>query len=302
MFLYSGNLNVPEKLRAYTRTPFVSNAEKALDALNLHHHAYITTQKVGGQVHFNQGSIHARSSATNYALTNTVSTLLEIRGVGLGRTSFKRRIQASFSIAISYLRTAVIERDQLQTVISSAIQDTSTVVVISKPAIKKEVIKAIDVATEKDIDLEVTLHNALESSPVLLRRRPYAYILKSTESAAVERLSILGLKIDTLKSEKEITVELCTASGNDPDLNAEVQEEEYEGEAQISKNSLLKVSKRKFAPGTFIIYLQQKRANLAVEILEPESSDGFVSANVIKAREGEELPVYRYMQHQQITN
>jgi hypothetical protein len=106
MFLYSGNLNVPENLRNLTNDLFVESARTSLDKFNYTHHPYISTRKVYGDIHINQGSISARSSASNNALTNTISSLIEIRGVALGRTSFKRRIHSSFLIAIAYLRTA----------------------------------------------------------------------------------------------------------------------------------------------------------------------------------------------------
>lgn len=56
---------------------------------------------------------------------------------------------------------------------------------------------------------------------------------------------------------------------------------------------ILKVKKR-FPPGTAVVYLDQKNANLAVEVLEPEAENGFVQYGIIKAEKGSVLPVYRY--------
>ena len=83
MFLNSGNLNVPKNLRLLTQSLFIENAAQVLDENNFNHHPYISTKKYSGDIHFNQGSTNARSSATNFALTNTISTLFEIRGVGI---------------------------------------------------------------------------------------------------------------------------------------------------------------------------------------------------------------------------
>ena len=66
------NLNVPEKLRKFTHETFVSSAEKILASNGLSTHDYITTDTYLGDIQFNQGSISARSSATNYALTNCI--------------------------------------------------------------------------------------------------------------------------------------------------------------------------------------------------------------------------------------
>jgi hypothetical protein len=53
-----------------------------------------------------KGSTNARSSATNFALTNTISTLFEIRGVGIGKTAFKRRVYITYLMALSYMETS----------------------------------------------------------------------------------------------------------------------------------------------------------------------------------------------------
>jgi len=120
MFLYSGNLNVPQNLRTLTESLFVENARQRLDKFGYKHHPYISTRKVDGDIHINQGSISARSSASNYALSNTISSLIEIRGVGLGKTSFKRRIHSSFTIAMSYLTTASKHMDLIKQEIDKA--------------------------------------------------------------------------------------------------------------------------------------------------------------------------------------
>ena len=290
MFLYSGNLNVPQPLRDLTKAPFVDNAKKALDEQHLRHHDYITTQKYGGQVHFNQGSVHSRSSASSYALAGTVSTLLEIRGVGIGRSSFKRRILSSYLIALSYLKTAHAEQAQLKQLSAILERATQDITVTSSRKTSSETIQAIDLATEKEIALNITLHNALESKPLLQRKRPNCYLLLPTETAAAYRLGILGLKVDTLQKETTLEVE----SYNTKRLAEEQPEEEEESES-ITPASLITVIKKAFPAGTFVVRANQQRAGLAFEVLEPENTNSFVEGKIIKASSGAELPIYRYM-------
>ncbi|RNL82078.1 peptidase, partial [Sinomicrobium pectinilyticum] len=122
MFLYTGNLNVSDTLRAYTRTPFVNNAEKLLKDNGLRTHAYFTAADHQGYTVFNQGSVNARSSATSYALSNCVSTLVEVRGIGLGRTSFKRRTMTTFLTALSYIQTAAAESGSIKKVLQKSLE------------------------------------------------------------------------------------------------------------------------------------------------------------------------------------
>ena len=157
MFLYSGNLNVPENIRNYTNDVFVKNARKLMDFKNFRHREYTSTGKYAGEIHFTQGSSNARSSATNYALNNMISTLFEVRGVGLGKTSFKRRIEITLELALSYTKTAVENTTAIKNEIQKAILDSKPVVVTSKRKVYKDTIKAIDLDTESLIDLDVTI-------------------------------------------------------------------------------------------------------------------------------------------------
>ncbi|NJN50255.1 MAG: hypothetical protein HC798_03605 [Polaribacter sp.] len=107
MFLYSGNYNIPRNIRDITNNVFVANARNELDGYQLTTYPYYTSDDYKGNVVFNQGSISSRSSATNNALSNTISILVEVRGVGLGKKSYNRRVFSTFITAISFLKTAI---------------------------------------------------------------------------------------------------------------------------------------------------------------------------------------------------
>lgn len=291
MFLYSGNLNVPMVLRSFTERRFVSPAKVLLSQNGLKTCDYVTTEKVGGQVQFNQGSVHARSSASNYALTNAISTLFEIRGVGIGRTSFKRRVRAGWLLAKSYLNSAFAEADSVKWVIDQARQSRHQVVVKSERKKYKDSLEFIDVETEKVIPLRVTLNSALKSKPVLARERPTAYILNSSERRAVKNLKLLGIEVDSLKEDKLLEVETFNNLESSAEEVQEVDNEES-GLGGASANTVKATVK--FPTGTYVIWLDQRRANLACEVLEPENPNGFVVMKVIADKAGA-LPVYRYL-------
>ena len=144
MFLYSGNLNVPENLRNYTNDVFVNAARKALDNKGLTHHDYVTTSDHYGEIQFTQGSINARSSATSYALSNCISTLIEVRGVGINRTSFSRRVVSTFEVAMAYLNTAVSEKMKLREVLNDARNRKDDAFVRTARHVSKEQLLVID--------------------------------------------------------------------------------------------------------------------------------------------------------------
>jgi hypothetical protein len=287
MFLYSGNLNVPENIRNYTNDVFVQNARKLMDFKNFRHREYTSTGKYAGEIHFTQGSSNARSSATNYALNNMISTLFEVRGVGLGKTSFKRRIEITLELALSYTKTAVENTTAIKNEIQKAILDSKPVVVTSKRKVYKDTIKAIDLDTESLIDLDVTIRDALQSSPVLERLKPNAYIIEASQIAILNKLKNLGIEMIPLIEDKLFTVEAYRISSYN-----EASKVYEKMKLQKVKTEVTTIQKE-FPVGTLLISMQQQRSNLLTEVLEPEAPNSFVSFGVLKTKLDETLPIYR---------
>lgn len=294
MFMYSGNLNLPQALRDLTKNVFVANAKAALEKNNLKHHDYLTTIDVAGDIHFSQGTVDARSSTTSYALSNAVSSLIEIRGVELGRTSFKRRIHTTFLIAEAYLTTAYNQAEQVKKVLAEAAkQPTKEIVVESKKAVEKQTIQVIDLATDNEMPLEITVHDAFKSTPVLTRSRPFAYVILPSEKEVAEKLRVLGLTVDELASAKTIAVEAYT-------ITSYKQKAKTEGFKEQQVTTDVTTKEVAFPAGSYIVYLDQPKAKIATEILEPENDNGFVKFEVLKTQKGNELPVYRYLTNQKL--
>lgn len=289
MFLYSGNLNVPQNLRTLTDEVFVENARKVLDKNKYTHHPYISTRKVYGDIHMNQGSISARSSASNIALTNTISTLIEIRGVGLGRTSFKRRINSSFLIAISYLETASKNMQLVKKEIEKATAQINEVVVESKRGIYKDDVQFIDVNTNEYTEIEMTVRDAWKAKPTLTRARPKAYLIEANQTEIIDKLKTLGVEIKFLEEDKTYKVEsyLIKSYTRKPIRYEKMKLQTVEAELIEKEKS--------FQKGTAIVMMDQRRANILGEVLEPEAPNSFVSFGVLKTEQGDILPIYRLL-------
>ncbi len=290
MLMYSGNLNIPPSLRAYTKSKFVENAAKLLDENKLTHHDYFTSDKILGEIQLSQGSLSARSSATSYALTNSVSSLIEIRGGGLGRTSVKRRVYSTFLVASSYLKTAYDNVDEVKAEIKKAVDNpNSEVVVKSKTPVSKQKLKVIDVETNNEIEIEINIGDAWQTKPILTRTRPTAYILLPTQEMLVEKLKILGLQVKQLEKAVNVEVENYVVTAYEKEI------EKYEGVFQQKVSTKTTLIKREFPLGSFIIYMNQPKSNLAIEVLEPEAPNSFVSFSVLQTAINQELPIYRYL-------
>jgi hypothetical protein len=294
MFMYSGNLNVPENVRKYTKDKFVTDAELVLQEAGIKYRDYLTTSKVLGDIHFNEGSNNARSSATSYALSNCISSLIEIRGVALGRTSFKRRINAAFLIGMSYLKSAYDNGPEVKQVLAEGAQWKSDAVVRCTKKIEQQSITFIDIETCEEIALDAIVHNASASIATLSRVRPAAYILEKEQTELVQKLKVLGLNVQKMSADRELEVESYSV------IDYQKEGEKYEGIYRQKVSTQVRKETRTISAGSYIIYLDQENASLAIEVLEPEAPNSFVSFHVLETSLGDKLPLYRYLKIEKI--
>jgi hypothetical protein len=286
MLLYSGNLNVPEPLRRFTQERFLDPTRALLNSAGLQHHDYVTPEEEDGHMHFNRGSNNARSSATNYALLNSVSTLVEVRGVGIGRTSFKRRIFTGYLIAKSFIDQAIKEKTALLALLENPVPAAETVVT-SKRAVYEGQMDFIDIEKAEKISLPVTFRDALQSKATLTRRRPQAYLVESSEEWLIRKLQFFNFRIDTLKASQAVEVEQFYIEKYSSPAERYEQMKLQEVSARIDSAT------KTFPAGTYRISTSQAHGNLLGELLEPEAPNSFVSFGLLPTESGRYLPVYR---------
>lgn len=287
MFLYSGNLNVPENLRAFTEEVFVKNAGLKLDQYNFTHHPYFSTGKLNGEIVFNKGSDNARSSATSFALTNCISTLIEVRGVRIGRSSFKRRTFITYLIGLSFLETTKDKIDELNTELKKAKENKKDIYVKNQRTIYNDSICVIDLEKNEAIGIKVKFRDALKSRPDLIRKKPYAYLIKMDNSNIIEKLKILGLEVHKLGSNTKLNVQEYFVN------DYHKIEKKYEKASLQKVSTTLQVKELEFSKGTNLVFSNQKNSNLLFEVIEPEAPNSFISWGVLKTKQNETLPIYR---------
>jgi len=287
MFIYSGNLNVPKNLREYADNRFVEDAREVLRKNKLRHHDYISSHKYQGSIHFKQGSNSASHSCTAFALTNSISSLIEVRGVGIGKTSFIRRVNSTFLVALSYLQTSYDNVDEVKSVISQANIDRSFAVLKSKLKIYKKDIKVLDLDKSEEVNFEAVIHDKLDVTAVNTRKRPKAYLIKKDQHDVIEKLILLGFKLDEIKDLSSYKVEQY--------LIEEYFKEKmkYEGVYMQKVKSKTEEINLSVHGDWLILDMNQRKSNLAIEVLEPEAPNSFVSYSVIPTFKGDVLPIYR---------
>ena len=287
MFLDTGNLNVPENLRYIIDTLFVKNAKKSLDKLSLRHRHYMKSEKYKGEIHFSTGSNTARSSSNFYALNNGIATLFEIRGVGIGKTSFKRRINSGLAVGFSFLKTAYDNSLFIFDEIARANTYSNDIVLEHKRSIYTDVVKAIDIESNELIDFETTMHSSKDSHAISKRDRPVAYIIKNNNFGFIEKLKDVGVEY------VEIQKDTMIYSGSYRIVDYNDNFKIYEKMKMQSVSTFIEYKDNMFTYGDIFISMNQKRSNLIAELLEPEAPNSYVSFGIIKTSINSQLPIYR---------
>ena len=287
MFLHTGNLNVPENIRTIIDTLFVKNAKKSLDKLNLRHRHYMKSEKYKGEIHFSTGSNTARSSSNFYALNNGIATLFEIRGVGIGKTSFKRRINSGLAVGFSFLKTAYENSNFILNQIDIAKTYTNDIVLEHKRSIYTDVIKAIDIESNELIDFSTTMHSSKDSYAISKRDRPIAYVIKKNNYGFIEKLNDVG--VNYVEFEKDTII----YSGSYKVVQYNNNFKVYEKMKMQKVVTAIEYSDNIFSRGDILISMNQKRSNLIAELLEPEAPNSYVSFGIIKTSLNKQLPIYR---------
>ncbi len=287
MFLYSGNLNVPAPLRQFTQQHFVEDAKKSMDGWGYTHHDYFTSDKEMGRIVLTQGSSNARSSATGYALHNCISSLIEVRGVGIERTSFARRTHITAEVATSYLRTAAAHKASIISLLDSTSSDHKPAVVTARRPTEDRDMVFIDLDTEQEVTIVMPVKDAWLSEPRLTRSRPEGYFLMTDNQQLAEFLNVMGIQFSALTEPATAKVERY--------LVTEYEQEslKYEGVQLQSVSTALDTLSLTVPAGALYIPMQQSRSNLIIELLEPEAPNSWVHFDLIHTALNDTLPIYR---------
>lgn len=288
--MWSSNPNVSPALRTVVDDFYVPEASRMADAEGLTHHTYFTTKSNRGEIIFNIGGSSPRSSTNIMALRGAISMLMEVRGVGLGRTSYKRRVYTVYKLAESFARTTFEHEDQIRKAVDESAHYNGDIAVTfrSKPA-SDYPLNFIDMLACKEITVPVEARIAPESEVVLTRERPVAYYLDANQNRAVEILQHYGVELERLESPETVELECYTVTKTveSHDLVAGI----------LPLNVVTNTSNCTITlpAGSYRIPMSQPLATLVTVLLEPESANGFVNYRVIDAAVNNTLGVYRKM-------
>lgn len=279
--------NMPEFINKaaleWFRQPMVS----ALTAQGLTNEWYYTTSTNMDDRTISMGGTQPDTGRNVNGLKNTVSMLVETRGVGIGRTDIQRRVHTQVTALTSALRSAAERAANLEQVRSFVARDTAAqacrgqVVVEAAPTPTQRDLLMLDPQTGADRALRVEWNSSLELRTVKSRARPCGYWLAGTAAPAVDRLRLLGLQVMRVAEQGSVLADTYQETGRDTAARQDVRGTVAGSGDVVNVQTTLTRSAIDAPAGSFYVPLNQPLANLAVAALEPDTQNSYFANHLI---------------------
>jgi len=283
LFLHTGNLNVDPAIRKVIENDFVNPTKKILEENHRKIDEYSVASEKNNEVVLTIGGTASRSSATNYALQNRISLLMEIRGLSEKGNVCKRRIETDFLAAISYIKIAGQKAADLKAVIADAnkraIRADRDIVVTSKSKAEIYPFTFVDKCANayKTVDFNASNNNV--QTPEITRSRPEAYLILSVDEKVKRVLVASGIEFSEIKNQTILSLEAYQLNAGSYQL--------VNQETTIGK-------------GAIVINMHQKMGNTIADLLEPEGNNSLIGNDLLKLLNGSDHNLYRITKNQMI--
>jgi hypothetical protein len=266
MFLYTGTLNVDANIRKMIETNFVEPTKLVLEKNNRVVRNYCSTQQSEGKTILNIGGATSRSSATNYALQNRISILMEIRGVTEKGKAVKRRIETSTLAALSYLKISNdLSTEIIKTVNQAnktALEGKNEIIVTSKPTMIESNFQFVNTCTNTNDIYKFEAKNNIAQIPQIIRLRPDGYVIVTKSKAIFKVLRSSGIEFSVTEKVDKLEVEAYSQTNED---------------AFELKKEMIDIPS-----GSIVIPSHQKMGNTLVDLLEPEGVNSLYKNSILK--------------------
>lgn len=292
LFLNSGHPNINNGIRSITLSVLQASAEKALKERGYKTGFYFTPIFQDGELWLNKDAKSPQSSSTWNALNDAVSLFIEIKGIGYGKNLFEKRVDCGFTYACSILECINLHHNEIYRHVEDArkqtIEGSTEIIVTFKPLIVEKTVDFLDLETGKEIHIQAKALDAIRAYNVLKRTRPVAYAINADQTNMVNKLKAMGFKVEKLKNKKIAITEQYK-------VDKLTVADELEKIHPTTVSTITKMKKHVLPVGTYIVRTNQNGGNLLVTLLEPESANGFVNFQIVKAKTNVTLPFMRVL-------
>ncbi len=282
-----GNLE-PSIAREATRH-FLTPVRQRLTADGLRVFTYHTTSPDPSDRVVSAGGVQPDTGRNVNGLRQAVSLLIETRGVGVGRAHLGRRVHTHVAAALTVVGQAAARGSRLLAVTRAADAAVTAaacaglLTVAAEHTPTRMPMTFLDAVTGEDRRIVVPWRSADTLRVVRARPRPCGYLLDATETAAVERLRLLGVQVTPITAARRWDMEtyriVAQTAGARQDARGAIDDG-----APIAVLSVRRLRRQDMVPpGTWFIDLAQPLGTLAAAALEPDSQNSFAASGLVAA-------------------
>lgn len=284
---YATTANVPEFVTKAAEEWFRRPLLTALRAQGLSAEWYYTTSTDLADKKISMGGTQPDTGRNVNGLKNTVSLLIETRGVGIGRLHLQRRVHTHVSAISSVLASTAQRAGDLGQLKPYVDKELSTMackeeaVVEAGPTLGQQELIMLDPVTGGDRAIRVEWNSALTLRKIKTRVRPCGYWLSAASKTAVERLRLHGVQVLRVAEPSsmlgDIYRETSRAAGVRQDVRGAIADD-----GQIVRTEVALVRGVIDAPiGSYYVPLNQPLANLVMAALEPDTQSSYFANQLI---------------------
>lgn len=284
---YATTANYPEFLTKASQEWYHQPMVAALKAQGLTSDWYYTTSTHPEDKRISMGGAQPDTGRNVNGLKNSVSLLIETRGVGIGRMHIQRRVHSQVTAIVSALRSTADRTANLEQVRAFVARDISSqacrdqVVVEAAATLGQRELDFLDPDTGADRPIRVEWNSSLTLRPTKTRARPCGYWLSASATDAVERLRFLGLQVMRVAEPGSALADTYRETARESSSRQDVRGA-IAGDTNIVRVQVSQVRSAIDVPvGSFYVPLNQARANLAVAALEPDTQNSYFANHLI---------------------
>src|SRR5512138_668354 len=285
---YAMTANYPAALSDASERWFIAPLQRALDREGLTHEWYYTNPTTAGDLRLSMGGLQPDTGRNVHGLKQTVSMLLETRGVGIGRLHLQRRVHAHVVALRALLDSAAEHAGDLAELQHRAGADVAAaacqgdVVVLAAASTERRELTMLDPETGADKRIAVAWDSALQPRVLRARSRPCGYWVASSGGLAVQRLRELGVRVQRFARDAPLQAEGWTELSRVESQRADVRGTVADATHTIVGVRVVLAAKEATAPAdSWYVPLDQPLANLVVAALEPDTPSSYFANRLL---------------------
>jgi hypothetical protein len=282
------NMNIHPSIRQLAEGLFRDEIATAMDERGFTHSPYVVSSDPENLV-FNE-FITDNDGFDQVGLSQGIAYLSETRGIGIGDQHFRRRAASTLTVIETIVRTAVDHADDVLRTIEDArakYTNSEDEIIVSSYPRKTNITWDFIHINGTAVSVPITFGNNTPAIANLTRPRPEAYIFSRAWADVAERLTLLGVEVETLEQDFVGEVEAYNIT------SAQLATSKFQGVAQTSIAAELITRNVSIPAGGFRVPSRQRHAAHVFARLEPEAESSFARWNVLNVGEGDIYPVYR---------